>query len=153
MRTLRIGKREVGGEAPALIVAELSANHGQSRDVALRTIEVAAKAGADAIKLQTYTPDTMTLKSDAEPFVVRVKNVWAGRTLHDLYAEAMTPWAWHAELFAAAEAHGLLCFSTPFDLSAVAFLEELGAPCHKIASFELTDFPLLDAAARTGKPL
>src|SRR5581483_4123403 len=131
-----IGKRPVGGDAPTLIVAELSANHGQRKDVALRTIELAAKAGADAIKLQTYTPDTLTLKSNAAPFVVKTKNEWAGRSLYDLYSEAMTPWEWHAELFACAASHGLLCFSTPFDPTAVAFLEKLGAPAHKIASFE-----------------
>lgn len=152
-RSFRVGKREVGGSAPVFIVAELSANHGQNRDVALKTIEAAAKAGADAIKLQTYTPDTLTLRSDAPLFVVKVKNEWAGRTLHDLYAEAMTPWEWHAELFAAAHAHGLECFSTPFDHTAVAFLETLNAPCHKVASFELNDLPLVETIARTGKPM
>ncbi len=101
MRTMKIGAREVGGDAPVFIVAELSANHGQRRDIALRTIEAAADAGADAIKLQTYTPDTLTLKSSAEHFVVKSKNEWAGRTLHDLYAEAMTPWEWHRPLIEA----------------------------------------------------
>ncbi len=153
MTSFRVGQREVGGDAPVFIVAELSANHGQQRDLALRTIEAAKAAGADAIKLQTYTPDTLTLRSDAPPFVVRVKNEWAGRTLHDLYAEAMTPWEWHADLFAAAKAHGLECFSTPFDVTAVAFLETLGAPCHKVASFELNDLPLVETIARTGKPM
>jgi pseudaminic acid synthase len=153
MKSFRIGSRVVGGDAPVFIIAELSANHGQNRDVALRTIEAAAKVGADAIKLQTYTPDTLTLKSDAPLFVVKVKNEWAGRTLYDLYAEAMTPWEWHAELFAAAREHGLECFSTPFDHTAVAFLETLKAPCHKVASFELNDLPLVEAIARTGKPM
>ena len=153
MRTMRIGAREVGGEAPVFIVAELSANHGQRRDIALRTIEAAADAGADAIKLQTYTPDTLTLKSSAEHFVVKSKNEWAGRTLHDLYAEAMTPWEWHAELIEAAKARGLECFSTPFDFTAVTFLEKLGVPCHKVASFELNDLPLVETVARTGKPM
>lgn len=153
MRPFEIGHRTVGGDAPVFIVAELSANHAQKKDVALRTIEAAADAGADAIKLQTYTPDTLTLKSDAPPFVVKVKNEWAGRTLHDLYAEAMTPWEWHAELIALARSRGLECFSTPFDATAVAFLEELGVPCHKVASFELNDLPLVETIARTGKPM
>lgn len=153
MRTFKIGNRWIGGETPVFIVAELSANHAQRRDVALRTIDAAADAGADAIKLQTYTPDTLTLRSDAPPFVVRSKNEWAGRTLHDLYAEAMTPWEWHRDLFEAARARGLECFSTPFDPTAVAFLETLGAPCHKVASFEIVDLPLVDAIARTGKPV
>src|SRR6266545_606625 len=98
MKTFRIGSRDVGEGAPVLVVAELSANHGGKLDTALATIEMAAKCGADAIKIQTYTPDTLTLRSNAEPFVVRTKNEWGGRSLHDLYAEAMTPWEWHAEL-------------------------------------------------------
>src|SRR4051794_9407976 len=122
MRTFKIGEREIGGDAPVFIIAELSANHGQRKDIALRTIDAAADAGADAIKLQTYTPDTLTLKSTTAPFVVRSSNEWSGRMLHDLYAEAMTPWEWHAELIAAAQARGLVCFSTPFDPTAVAFL-------------------------------
>ena len=153
MKTFKIGKRDIGGAAPVFIIAELSANHGHRLDIALRSIEAAADAGADAIKLQTYTPDTLTLKSDAAPFVVKSKNEWAGRTLHDLYAEAMTPWEWHAELMAAAHARGLECFSTPFDASAVAFLEKLGVPCHKVASFELNDLALVETIARTGKPM
>ena len=153
MRSMKIGSRQVGGDAPVFIVAELSANHSQRRDIALRTIEAAADAGADAIKLQTYTPDTLTLKSSREHFVVKSKNEWAGRTLHDLYAEAMTPWEWHAELMEAARARGLECFSTPFDPTSVAFLEKLGVPCHKVASFELNDLPLVETIARTGKPM
>ena len=153
MRTFKIGRREIGGDAPVFIIAELSANHGHRLDIALRTIEAAADAGADAIKLQTYTPDTLTLKSDRAPFVVKTKNEWAGRTLHDLYADAMTPWEWHAELMAAARARGLECFSTPFDPTAVAFLEALGVPCHKVASFELNDLALVETIARAGKPM
>lgn len=153
MPSIRIGSREVGDGHPVFLIAELSANHGAQRDIALRTVEAAAKAGADAIKLQTYTPDTLTLRSDADPFVVKTKNVWAGRTLHDLYAEAMTPWEWHAELKAAAESLGLVFFSTPFDATAVEFLEALGAVVHKIASFELTDLPLVEHVARRGKPM
>jgi pseudaminic acid synthase len=151
--SFRIGDRLVGDDAPVLVVAELSANHAGRRDAALRTIEAAAKAGADAIKLQTYTPDTLTLKSGAPHFVVKTKNEWAGRTLHDLYAEAMTPWEWHAELRDAAKAAGLLFFSTPFDCTAVEFLENLGVAVHKVASFELVDLPLVDHVARRGKPM
>lgn len=153
MRSFTIGDRVVGGDAPVLLIAELSANHGNDKAIALRTIEAAAKAGADAIKLQTYTPDTLTLRSGAPPFVVKTKNAWAGRTLHDLYAEAMTPWEWHAELIDAAKSFGLLCFSTPFDPTAVAFLEDLAVPAHKVASFELNDLPLVETVARTGKPM
>lgn len=153
VRAFDIGGRRVGEGAPVLLVAELSANHGGRLETALATIEAAKKAGADAIKLQTYTPDTLTLRSDAPPFVVRTKNAWAGRTLHDLYAEAMTPWEWHRELRDAARSHGLLLFSTPFDPTATQFLEELDVPCHKIASFEIVDLPLVEQVARTGKPI
>lgn len=148
-----LGKRPIGGDAPVFVIAELSANHAGKLDVALRTIEAAAKAGADAIKLQTYTPDTLTLKSDAEPFVIRTKNVWAGRTLHDLYAEAMTPWEWHAQLRDAALSLGLEWLSSPFDATAVQFLADLGAPAFKIASFEIVDVPLVEAAASHGRPM
>lgn len=151
--SFRFGEREVGGDAPCLIIAELSANHGGSLDVALRTVEAAKKAGADAIKLQTYTPDTLTLKCSEPHFVVKTKNEWAGRTLHDLYAEAMTPWEWHAPLKAAAEAEGLLWLSTPFDATAVSFLQSLGAEAYKVASFELIDLPLVERVARAGKPM
>jgi pseudaminic acid synthase len=148
-----IGPRRVGEGAPVLLVAELSANHGGNLDRALRTIEAAAKAGADAIKIQTYTPETLTLRSSAAPFIVRTKNDWAGRTLHDLYAEAMTPWEWHPDLKACAEANGLMFFSTPFDPTAVELLEHLGVPAHKIASFEIVDLPLVEHVARRGKPI
>jgi N-acetylneuraminate synthase len=152
-KAFEIAGRPVGEGAPVFIVAELSANHVQKKEIALRTIEAAAKAGADAIKLQTYTPDTLTLASTAQPFVVKTSNAWAGRTLHELYAEAMTPWEWHRELIDAAKALGLICFSTPFDPTAVAFLEELGVPVHKVASFELNDLSLVERIARTGKPV
>ena len=151
--SFKLGRKHVGEGAPVLVVAELSANHGGRLDVALRTIEAAAKAGADAIKLQTYTPDTLTLASSAPPFVVRTKNAWAGRTLHDLYREAMTPWEWHDKLKGAAESCGLEFFSTPFDATAVEFLEQLGVVAHKIASFELVDLPLVETVAARGKPL
>lgn len=153
MKSITIGGKPVGGDAPTMIVAELSANHGHRLDIALKTVEAAAKAGADAIKLQTYTPDTLTLRSDREHFVVRTKNVWAGRTLHDLYAEAMTPWEWHKTIKQAAESMGLLCFSTPFDETAVEYLEALDVPAHKVASFEIVDLPLVERVARTGRPV
>ncbi len=152
-KAFNVGGRLVGDGAPVFIVAELSANHGGSKDVALRTIEAAHKAGADAIKLQTYTPDTLTLASNREPFVVKTNNVWAGRTLHDLYAEAMTPWEWHAELAAYAQSLGLAWFSTPFDATATELLATLDAPAYKIASFELVDLPLIEHVARRGKPM
>lgn len=146
------GKR-IGDDAPVYFIAELSANHGQSLEKALRAVESAAKAGADAIKLQTYTPDTLTLKSDAPPFVVKTSNAWAGRTLHDLYAEAMTPWEWHGALMDAAKSFGLACFSTPFDATATHFLAALQVPAYKVASFEVTDLPLVETVARRGKPV
>lgn len=153
MATFEVGGRLVGDEASVFIVAELSANHGQSLDIARKTIEAAARAGADAIKLQTYTPDTLTLESAADPFLVKTNNVWAGRTLHELYAEAMTPWEWHAELKAVAEHHGLVWFSTPFDATATAFLAGLDTDLYKVASFEIVDLPLIERIARIGKPV
>lgn len=153
MPSFEVGNRRIGSDAPTFFIAELSANHGNSIDVAKRTIEAAAKAGADAIKLQTYTPDTLTLKSSAPPFVVQMKNEWVGRTLHDLYAEAMTPWEWHAELKKTAESCGMICFSTPFDATATAFLDGLGMEIFKVASFEIADLPLVERIARLGKPM
>ncbi len=153
MKSFDIAGIPVGDGHPVFIVAELSANHAGKRDVALRTIETAAKLGANAIKIQTYTPDTLTLKSDKPWFVVRTKNEWAGRTLHDLYAEAMTPWEWHAELKACAESCGIPLFSTPFDPTALELLEQIGCAAHKIASFEIVDLPLVETVARRGKPM
>jgi pseudaminic acid synthase len=152
-KAISIGGRLVGPGQRTFIIAELSANHGQDLEKAIRTIEAAAEAGADAIKIQTYTPDTMTLRSNAPHFVVRTKNVWAGRTLYDLYAEAMTPWEWHARLQVVAKRCGLIFFSTPFDPTAVEYLEDLSVPCHKIASFELTDLPLVEHVAARGRPM
>ena len=134
-------------------IAELSANHGQDKAIALQTIDAAAKAGADAIKIQTYTPDTMTLNINTAPFIVETNNSWAGKSLYDLYQEAMTPWEWHAELKQAAEACGLVFFSTPFDFTAVDFLEKLEVPLYKVASFEIVDIPLIKRVARVGKPI
>lgn len=134
------------------IVAELSANHNGSLQKAIETIQAAAEAGADAIKIQTYTPDTMTIDCDREDFVVR-GGLWDGRTLYDLYREAHTPWEWHPELKRAANDAGLPLFSTPFDLTAVDFLAELGVPAYKIASFELTDVALLCKVAERRQPI
>ena len=135
-----------------LIVAEVSANHKQSIEKAEAIIRAAAAAGADAVKLQTYTADTLTIPCDNEYF--RIKGtLWEGRTLYDLYQEAYTPWEWHPRLMALANDLGLACFSTPFDATAVDFLENLNVPCHKVASFEIVDIPLLKKIATTGKPV
>lgn len=135
------------------IVAELSANHGGSLEVCLDTVRAAAAAGADAIKLQTYTPDTITLDCDSPLFRIGGGTLWDGRTLHDLYAEAMTPWEWHAPIQAEAERNGLAFFSSPFDATAVDFLDDLGVPMFKIASFEIDDIPLIEHAASKGRPM
>lgn len=135
------------------IIAELSANHNGSIETAIKTIKAAKRAGADAIKLQTYTADTITLDCHNDDFMTDPNSLWAGRTLHSLYQEAYTPWEWHAELFDVARQEGLICFSSPFDKSAVDFLEDLNNPIYKIASFEITDIPLIDYVARKGKPI
>ena len=135
------------------IIAELSANHGNSIETAKQTIRAAKKAGADAIKLQTYTADTLTLKCDKEDFVVKGGTLWDNKTLHELYQEAYTPWEWHKELFETAKEEGLLCFSTPFDKSAVDFLETLNPPAYKVASFEITDYELVRYIASKKKPI
>ena len=135
------------------IVAELSANHNGSKDVALKTIRAAKRAGADAVKFQTYTADTITLACQNEDFKIKQGTLWDGRYLYDLYQEAYTPWEWHRELYDVAKAEGLICFSSPFDKSAVDFLESLGNPIYKIASFEITDVDLIAYAARKGKPM
>ena len=154
LSTIFIGKVPVGTEHPPLIVAEMSGNHNQSLDRALAIVGAAAAAGAHAIKLQTYTADTMTLAIESGDFVIADPNsLWAGRSLHGLYQEAYTPWEWHAPLFARARALGMVPFSTPFDDSAVDLLESLDAPVYKIASFENTHLPLIRRVARTGKPM
>lgn len=149
-----IGERRVGpGERPYLI-AEMSGNHNQSLDRALEIVDAAAASGADAVKLQTYTAETMTLDLNARGFVIDdPSSLWHGRQLFELYQEAHTPWDWHAPIMARAAEHGMHCFSTPFDFTAVDFLEELGVPAYKIASFEMTDLPLIEKVASTGKPM
>lgn len=148
-----IGGRPVGPGRPVYVIAELSANHGHDLGTALAIVEAAAEAGADAVKLQTYTADTMTIDSDAPPFRIGDGTLWAGRNLYELYEEAATPWEWHEALQARASDLGLDLFSTPFDPSAVDFLRDLGTPAMKIASFELVDLDLIRAAAATGQPL
>lgn len=135
------------------IIAELSANHNGSKEVALETVRAAKRAGADAIKLQTYTADTITLNVKNDDFKIRQGTLWDGKYLYDLYQEAYTPWGWHQEIFDLAKELGLVCFSSPFDKTAVDFLEELGNPIYKIASFEITDIPLIKYAASKGKPM
>jgi N-acetylneuraminate synthase len=151
--SIHIEGRLVGPGAPAYLVAELSGNHDGSLERALATVRAAAAAGADAIKLQTYTPDTLTIRAPQPDFVVPGDGVWGGRTLYDLYEQAHTPWDWHRALFDEARSRGLAIFSTPFDATAVALLENLGCPAYKIASFELIDDELLETVAATGKPI
>jgi len=135
------------------IIAELSANHGNSLDIAKQTIRGAKKAGADAIKLQTYTADTLTIDCDTEDFMLKGGTLWDNKTLYELYQEAYTPWEWHEALFACAKEEGLLCFSTPFDKSAVDFLEQFDPPAYKIASFEVTDYALVRYVASKKRPI
>jgi pseudaminic acid synthase len=151
---MKIGHRGIGREHRPYVIAEMSGNHNQSLDRALAIVDAAADAGADAIKLQTYTAETMTLDSTAPGFVIDdPKSLWAGRQLYQLYEEAHTPWDWHAAIFERAAARGLHAFSTPFDETAVDFLETLDVPAYKIASFECTDLPLIRKVAATGKPM
>jgi N-acetylneuraminate synthase len=147
-----IANRSIGPGEPPYVVAEVSANHRGQLGRAVQIVEAAAECGADAVKFQVYTPDTLTIDCTARPFQLQ-DTIWAGRTLYDLYREAHTPWDWLAELKQAAEAHGLAWFASAFDPSSVALLEGLAAPAYKIASFELVDLPLLERLAATGKPL
>lgn len=149
---IQIAGRRVGPGEPTYVIAELSANHGQDFDQAVAIVRAAKQAGADAVKLQTYTPDTMTIDCDAEPFRIQ-GTIWEGKNLYRLYEEAYTPWEWQGKLMEVAAELGLHCFSTPFDDTAVDFLETLDVPAYKIASFENVDLPLLRRVARTDKPV
>jgi pseudaminic acid synthase len=148
-----INGRRIGPGQPVYVIAEVSANHGQDFDAAVRLVHGAADAGADAVKLQTYTPDTITIASDAPPFRHGEGSLWAGTTLYDLYAEAYMPWEWQPRLKALAEECGIDCFSSPFDPTAVDFLLAMDVPAFKVASFELVDLPLIRQIARTGRPV
>ena len=154
MMSVKIENREIGvGHAP-FVIAEMSGNHNQSLERALQIVEAAAKTGAHALKIQTYTPDTMTIDLDEREFHISdPKSLWAGTSLYKLYGEAYTPWEWHKPIFDRARELGIIAFSTPFDDTAVDFLESLDVPCYKIASFENTDLPLIRRVAATGKPL
>jgi pseudaminic acid synthase len=153
IRPLGIGDRKVGPGCPVYIVAEMSANHGGDYSRAVKILEEAKATGADAVKLQTYTAETMTIKSGHALFRLGEESPWKGRQLYDLYREAFTPWEWQPKLKKVADRIGLDLFSSPFDSTAVDFLEEMGVPCYKIASFEIVDIPLVRRVARTGKPM
>ncbi|HCD37506.1 MAG TPA: pseudaminic acid synthase [Candidatus Omnitrophica bacterium] len=150
---IKIGRRTIGGDNRVFIIAELSANHRGDYGVAKRTIRAMKDAGADAVKFQTYTPDTITLNCDARHFRIKHGTLWDGKTFYKLYKEAMTPWSWQPKLKKYAEAIGLICFSSPFDKSSVDFLEKMRVPAYKIASFEITDIPLIEYVASKGKPV
>jgi pseudaminic acid synthase len=150
---IAIDNFEITEQSNTFIIAELSANHQQNKQVAIDTIIAAKNAGADAIKLQTYTPDTLTINCDNHFFKISHGTLWDGKTLYDLYKEAYTPWEWHEELFTIAKENGLIYFSTPFDKTAVDFLERLNVPAYKIASFEIQDIPLIKYVASKAKPV
>lgn len=151
---MKIGNYNIGQSYKPFIIAEMSGNHNQSLERALKIIEMAARSGADAIKLQTYTADTLTINQRGGLFDIEDStSLWAGRNLYELYQEAYTPWEWHEAMFKCAADNGILCFSTPFDDTAVNFLENLDTPAHKIASFENNHHPLLKKVAKTGKPV
>jgi N-acetylneuraminate synthase len=152
--TIQIGHHQVGAEHPPFIIAEMSGNHDGSLETALQIVDMAAAAGAHALKLQTYTADTMTLDVDRPEFLIDdPKSIWYGRRLYELYEEAHTPWDWHPPIMERARDRGIACFSAPFDATAVDFLEDLDVPCYKIASFENIDIPLIRNVAATGKPV
>lgn len=149
---MNIGSFTIDSNSNVFIIAELSANHNGSIITAIETIKAAKRAGADCIKFQTYTADTITIDSKKDDFLIK-GTIWEGRNLYELYQEAYTPWEWHEKLFKVAEEEGLICFSSPFDKTAVDFLENLNVPAYKIASFEITDIPLIEYVASKGKPI
>jgi pseudaminic acid synthase len=151
--SIKIGSRLIGPGQPVYVIAEMSANHGQAFERAVALVQAAKASGADAIKLQTYTADTLTIDSNRAEFRICGGTIWDGRNLHQLYREAYTPWEWQPKLKTVANDLGLDLFSSPFDATAVDFLEEMGVPAHKLASFELVDIPLIQKMSRTGKPL
>jgi pseudaminic acid synthase len=151
---MKIGGRQVGAGSAPLVIAEMSGNHNQSLERALEIVDAAAQSGAHALKIQTYTAETMTIDiREGEFFISDEKSLWKGESLFDLYKKAYTPWEWHEAIFDRAKKHKMLAFSTPFDRTAVDFLEDLNVPCYKIASFENTDLPLIRYVAATGKPM
>jgi pseudaminic acid synthase len=150
---MKIDSFTINKVSPVFIIAELSANHNGSLDIAIETIKAAKRAGADCIKLQTYTADTLTINCEKKDFIVKSGSIWDGKTYYELYQEAHTPWEWHKELLRVAKEEGLICFSSPFDKTAVDFLENLKVPAYKIASFEITDIPLIEYVASKGKPV
>jgi pseudaminic acid synthase len=153
MTNFQIGTREIGSDKPTYIIAEMSGNHGQSFEQAVEILKAAKEAGADAVKLQTYTADTLTINSNEPPFQIKAGSLWDGRNLYELYEEAYTPWDWQPKLKTVADEMEIDLFSTPFDDTAVDFLEEMRVPAHKIASFEMIDHELLRKVAATGKPV
>jgi pseudaminic acid synthase len=150
---MKIGNKHIGDNNPCFIIAELSANHGGDINTAKETIKAAKRAGADAIKLQTFTSDTITLNCNSDDFKITQGTLWDGRYLYELYQEAALPWEWHEELFDFAAQEDIICFSSPFDRTAVDLLESLNVPAYKIASFEITDIPLIEYVASKGKPI
>jgi N-acetylneuraminate synthase len=151
---MKIANISIGKNSPPFVIAEMSGNHNQSLERALEIVEAVAKTGAHALKIQTYTPDTMTLDLDEREFHISdPKSLWAGTSLYKLYGQAYTPWEWHEAIFKRAKELGIIAFSTPFDATSVDFLESLDVPCYKIASFENTDLPLIRKVAATGKPM